>query len=208
MVVYLPAIGEFAIYHGDERFYTDGALVMLRTGDWTTAATADGVPRFNKPLLTYWLIAGTFGSFGIGPTTARLASLLTGLMTAWLVWHVVRRSYPDEDVALVAGALTLAQVELGVLARRATPDMLLVGFVTLSLTGFLLLAQGRGRGGAAAAAWIGAGLGVATKGIPAVAAACFGLTAWVAGGTDHAPARTVFRPAPIAAAALIGSLER
>ena len=137
LVVYLPAIGELAIYHGDERFYTNGALVMLRTGEWAAAATADGVPRFNKPLLGYWVIAGTFGSFGIGPTTSRLPSLLTGLMTAWLVWAVARRLLSDDDVALVAGAVTLTNVELGVLARRATPDMLLVGFVTLSLAGFL-----------------------------------------------------------------------
>ena len=48
--------------------------------------------------------------------------------------------------------------------------MLLVACVTLSLAGFLLLARGRGGGAAVAAAWIGAGLGVATKGAPAVAA--------------------------------------
>lgn len=207
VVVQLPATGDLAVYHDDERFYTDGALAMLQTGDWTTAVTADGVSRFNKPLLTYWLIAGTFGSLGIGPTTSRLVSLLAGVLTAWLVWSVVRRVVPDEDVALVAGAITLAHLELGVLARRATPDMLLAGFVTLSLAGCLLLALGRERG--AAAAWIGAGLGVATKGVPAVAAACFGLAAWGAGGAARTPARAVFRPrliAPAAAVALAGTM--
>lgn len=203
MAVYLPATAELAIYHGDERFYTDGALAMLRSGDWTTAATASGVPRFNKPMLDYWLVAGAFRVFGVGAAASRLPSLLAGLFTAWVVWMAARRAHPDEDVALVAGALVLANVELGVLARRATPDTILAASTTASLTGFLLLAQGRGASGAAIAAWLGAGAGVAAKGIPGIAAAVFGLVAWTAAGAGRAPARSVFRPAPIAAAAAV-----
>src|SRR5262245_15975291 len=53
----LPSLSQTARYHTDESYYTDAALQMITTGDWITPRTAEGAPRFQKPIVTYWVVA-------------------------------------------------------------------------------------------------------------------------------------------------------
>ncbi len=83
----------------DEGFYGAVTIDMLRRGDWITP-TLNGVPWFEKPILSYWLAMPTVAllpnEFG-----ARLPSFLCTMATAGLIFFFVRKIF-DKDRAIIA----------------------------------------------------------------------------------------------------------
>jgi len=151
---------------------------MVERGDYLVPYYR-GEPFFDKPPLTYWLIAGSFQAFGFSTAAARLvpglAALGVLLATFWL-----GRLLFDRGVALL-GALVLATT-LSFLSfgRIAMSDMLLSLFSTLGVG--LAVAHGRYATGGWILPALGAilGLGFITKGpialiIPGLAV---GLLCW------------------------------
>src|SRR4051794_20138109 len=59
-ILALPLLPLYSRYRGDEGLYTNAAMRMVNTGDYLTPYWADGKPRFNKPVLNYWLVAADF----------------------------------------------------------------------------------------------------------------------------------------------------
>jgi len=140
----------------------DAARGMVDSGDWVVPRY-EGQPFFDKPVLTYWLMAAAMKGLGTTPGAARvvpvLASVAVVLATAWLGTLLFdRRSALTGAVVL---ATTLASLSF---ARTAMSDVLLVLWTTLAV-GLAVLAYR-----ATAPAWavpvLGAvlGLGFATKG--------------------------------------------
>ncbi len=164
-VLQIPALSDFTRYHGDERFYTDAAIGMVQSGDWLTPRYPDGRLRFEKPLLGYLAISGSYTVFGIDLFSSRLPFLLAGALLVWMTWWAGVRLLGDGEAALLAAAIMAASPDVLALAQRSTPDMLVWLFLLVGLTGFALLLRERGRTGRAAAlAWLGAGLASAAKG--------------------------------------------
>ena len=58
------------------------AVRMVRTGDYVTPHFADGTRRFEKPILSYWLIAASYRHLGISLFSSRLPSSGPGAPTA------------------------------------------------------------------------------------------------------------------------------
>src|SRR3954451_13973159 len=75
--VYFAGLGRPAIGDSDEAFYAEAGREMAATGDWLTPHYS-GEPRFQKPILTYWLIAATYSVTGVGEVGARVWSALAG----------------------------------------------------------------------------------------------------------------------------------
>src|SRR5512139_568387 len=170
----LPLLPGELRYHGDERFYTDGALQMLRSGDYLTPVYADGRPRFLKPGLSYWLIAATWKAFGVDLAGSRLPALLAATGTLWLAGRAVLALGGSQSASLVAVAVLASNMSLLLAAVRATPDALLCLFLSMSLFGFLLLIVREDRRLVAyALAYVGAGLAVAAKGLLGIVPALF-----------------------------------
>ncbi len=69
------SIGLHPLTLPDEGRYVGVAWEMLRSGDWLTP-TVNSLPFFHKPPLFYWLTAASMHVFGVGPASARAASLL------------------------------------------------------------------------------------------------------------------------------------
>jgi 4-amino-4-deoxy-L-arabinose transferase-like glycosyltransferase len=140
----------------------DAARSMVERGDWLVPYYR-GEPFFDKPALTYWLIAASFKVFGFTPAAARLfavvAALAVVLTTAWMGRRLVG------DAAALAGGVILASTfAFMTFGRWAMSDMLLTLWSTLA---FALAERLLGGG---APAWVvpalGAalGLGFLTKG--------------------------------------------
>ena len=68
----------------DEGRYAGIARDMLVHGDWLVPRL-DGLPFFHKPPLFYWLDALAMRLFGVGPATARGASVLGALLACAVV---------------------------------------------------------------------------------------------------------------------------
>jgi len=135
----LPFAATFALYYPDERHYTDGALMMLKYGDWLVPKTADGEPRFQKPPLAYWSAAVSYLTFGVGVLASRLPFLLAGCGTLWLTYRLARRLTGSVETALLAAVVLLSHPQFFLCSIRTMPDSLLVFFITLSAYGFLRL---------------------------------------------------------------------
>ncbi len=159
-------LGSAAHYHGDERYYTDAALRMIERHDPWTPVYASGVARLNKPLGTYWLVMATFLTAGVSLFLARLPFLIAGALLVWLTGRLSRVMFPGERaIELLAACIVAADVEIVTLARRSTPDILLILAATATLYGLARIMIA-GETGAAPRAWtwIGAGAAIATKG--------------------------------------------
>jgi len=128
--ILIPALGSAGLERA-EIYFLDGARAMLESGDWLVPRYR-GEPFFDKPALTYWLMAAAMQV--LGPTAAAgrvvsgVAALLLLLATAWLgQWLLDRR-------AALAGAVVLAtSVAFMSFGRVAMSDMLLALFSTVAV---------------------------------------------------------------------------
>jgi len=158
------ALRSASLYHGDERFYTDAALAMERSGDYWLPRTAAGDARVEKPLVAYWAIVASQRLLGVGLWQARLPFALAMAGTILLAAAAARRLLADERAAPLVALVLAGNPDFLLLGSRSTPDALLCFGVALALDGAArVLLEGRARG--ALGFWVGAGLAAATKGL-------------------------------------------
>ncbi|HET9316878.1 MAG TPA: glycosyltransferase family 39 protein [Vicinamibacteria bacterium] len=126
----LPGLGQAPLERA-EIYFLDGARSMLERQDLLVPYYR-GEPFFDKPPLTYWLMAAAFRVLGFDPGAARVvpavAALLVLLATLWL-----GRILFDRRTAF-AGAVVLATTGgfIG-FGRIAMSDMLLALWSTLAM---------------------------------------------------------------------------
>jgi 4-amino-4-deoxy-L-arabinose transferase-like glycosyltransferase len=190
-----PALGSTGMERA-EIYFLDGARAMLESGDWLVPHYR-GEPFFDKPPLTYWLMAASMKLFGptaaAGRAVSGVAALGMLLATAWLGRRLLDRH------AALAGAIVLAtSVAFMSFGRVAMSDMLLALFSTIAVALGVRAWQ-------TPAAWIGPalglvlGLGFLAKGPIAVLLPGLGLLLlWRQKRAEPWP----FRPAGLALAAL------
>ena len=164
-----------------EIYFMDGARGMVETGDWLVPRY-QGEPFFDKPALTYWLMAAAFRGFGFSLGAGRLVSALAALAsvaaTAWLGRLLLGRR-PAVYGALALGT-TLLVLSFG---RVAMSDMLLTLWCTLAVAIAVTTTDERGATiGRMAALGLTLGLGFQTKGPVALVLAGIGLALLVLRG--------------------------
>jgi len=71
-------LGDRGLRNPDEGRYAEGAREILQSGDWLKP-TLYGVGYLRKPILFYWLIAGSFRIFGQNEWAARLVPAFASL---------------------------------------------------------------------------------------------------------------------------------
>src|SRR6266850_1355875 len=129
-VLLFPGLGASPIERA-EIYFLDGARSMVERQDYLIPYYR-GQPFFDKPALTYWLMAASFQTFGLTLAAARLVSVLVALLaltsTVWLGVQLF-----DRRTALYGGIIlstTLGFVSFG---RLAMSDMLLTLWSTLAM---------------------------------------------------------------------------
>jgi 4-amino-4-deoxy-L-arabinose transferase-like glycosyltransferase len=166
-------LGTPGLFDADEPAYAQAAREMLETGDWITPHF-NGQPRFDKPILFYWLIILSYRVFGITEFAVRFWSALAAvLLVLTVAWGARRWFGPPAD--LWAGLAFATNLLTALLARAAVTDMLLTLFVTVAiLAGVEAFSDSRQGRRWAAWGWAAMGLAVLVKGpvglvIPAMA---------------------------------------
>ncbi|PXW95804.1 4-amino-4-deoxy-L-arabinose transferase-like glycosyltransferase [Sphaerotilus hippei] len=186
-IVALLRIGAAPLFDVDEGAFSEATREMLASGDWGHT-TLNGEPRFDKPILIYWLQAASVAVFGLGELALRLPSALATwgwalalVLFAWPRWGAA--------AAVAAGSVLGTSVGVLLIGRAATADAVLNLWLTLAALDLWRHLEGEGDRGALrrAALWIG--LGVLTKGpvaiiVPGAAwllwTLCAGRAAWLA----------------------------
>lgn len=128
--------GSFFLFDVDEAVFSEATREMVETGDYITP-TYNYEPRYDKPILFYWAMAGAFKIFGINEFGARFASGAFGVLLVMMTFFFVRR-VKDERAALLASLALLVNVEYFVYTHSAVTDMTLAFFITASLYSFYM----------------------------------------------------------------------
>jgi 4-amino-4-deoxy-L-arabinose transferase-like glycosyltransferase len=135
---FFAGLSRGAITDSDEAFYAESAREMVVSGDWLTP-TYNYEPRFQKPVLYYWLAAGTYLLTGPTEVAARIWSAFAGLGLVLVIAAAGRRWF-DEEIGMLAGAIGATSFGYFAMARMALPDLPLTFFITLSIYAALVAA--------------------------------------------------------------------
>lgn len=119
-------------YQGDETFYTISALAMVQDGQYLVPHYF-GQPRFQKPILMYWLIAASYKVFGVSLWSARIPALVIACLTMLLVYRFATLYVPDGRFGVFAAVLLSATVMVVTFARTSMTDPLLALCTTAAL---------------------------------------------------------------------------
>ncbi|MDD2885646.1 MAG: glycosyltransferase family 39 protein [Dechloromonas sp.] len=157
----LPNLGGAPLFDVDEGAFSEATREMLAKGDYLST-WLNGNPRFDKPILIYWLQALSVSLFGAAEWTFRLPSALAAVFWCFAVNRFARQFF-DEDTARLAGIVALTCLGIQLIGRAATADALLNLLLTLTLTDIWRYhATGARWAGRRAFLWVG--LGILTKG--------------------------------------------
>ncbi|MBN2290356.1 MAG: glycosyltransferase family 39 protein [Candidatus Glassbacteria bacterium] len=135
-LLYLVNLGGYRLFDVDEPRYAETARYMTAVGDYVVPIF-NGRYRFEKPVLSYWLIAGSYKLFGTGEGPARLSAALCALGTVLLTCLLAGR-LRSPGQGLAAGAVLACCIQFIGLGRTAVTDMPLCFFFTATLVLFYL----------------------------------------------------------------------
>jgi 4-amino-4-deoxy-L-arabinose transferase-like glycosyltransferase len=124
-------LGEVPLFDVDEGAFAEASREMLAGGDWVSPQL-NGEPRYDKPVLAYWLQAGAMSWFGPTAFAARLPSALAACLWMLLLFRFVR-SLPQAIDPALASLLLATGIQVQLIARAATADALLNLFLAGSL---------------------------------------------------------------------------
>lgn len=200
-----PGALSYVFFHPDEKYYTDAALQMIQKDDFFTPYKADGSPRFNKPVLAYWVLIGSYKLAGVSPLSSRILFWLSGALLVAVVFFMARSTTKNRDIATIASLVTAANPLLILSSSRSIPDILLALFLTISAWGFMeiMVAEDRPPKRFFWMAWLGAALAFETKGIPAAAYAGISMVYLLTNPWKRKKAGNLIHPAALISAFVI-----
>lgn len=168
-------IWSFPLITPDEPRYAETAREMLEQGQYIVPY-CDYEPRFDKPILFYWLELISFKFFGLNEFAARLPSVFAGAGLVTLAFLLGSL----QSYGFIAAAIMLTSLKIFVMAKLAITDMTLAFFISATISFFYLAYRDRldlkqkfalsARKGSAwlPAAFVMMGLGVLCKGPVAI----------------------------------------
>ena len=171
-------LGSIGLVDETEPLFAEAARQMTVTGDWITPYF-DGVTRFDKPPLVYWIMAIAYKTIGVNEWAARFPSAIAGTVLVGFGFYVLKQfgfaspaAAPKPDTrwlaALIGSALIGLNPQTIVWGRTGVSDLLLSGCMGSALLAFFMgyaqPEQPKNQVRWYLAFWIFSGLAVLTKG--------------------------------------------
>jgi len=159
------ALGRSPLFDVDEGAFSQATLEMFERGDFLSTYL-NGEPRYDKPILIYWLQAVSVKLLGVNELAFRFPSALCASIWTLLTFLFARRRFGLHTALLAAGVMATS-LGVYIIGRAATADALLNMLIAASMyAAWLHLETGR-------RAWLYAtfaaiGLGFLAKGPVAV----------------------------------------
>ncbi len=162
----------------DEGAFSEATREMFERDDFISTYL-NGEPRYDKPILVYWLQAASMALFGVNEFAFRLPSALAA--TAWvLMLAAFMARIKDHRAGLLAGVFAAGSLLISIIGKAATADALLNCLLAGSMFAvFLYWREGRKR--YQYALYVFCALGFLTKGpvallVPGVVSLIFFVT--------------------------------
>jgi 4-amino-4-deoxy-L-arabinose transferase-like glycosyltransferase len=180
IALYFVGLGASSIWDANEAFYVDTPRQMVLSGDYINPSF-NGAPRFNKPVLSYWIVAGLYRAFGTSAAVERFGIAL-GALGLFAATFVIGRIVRSTRVGVTAALILASSPRVLMWSRRIFIDMYLALFMALTLMFFVLAMSRPGhRRRYLLLMYVAIGLGVLTKGPIAAALpllVCLAYLAW------------------------------
>ena len=174
VVAYLVPLGGRPLVPPDEFRYAEIPREMMDSGSYAAPHLLT-VRYFEKPVLGYWMTAGSFKIFGQNAFALRLPCALGAGLAAFLIFFLVNQTLRDDKLAALASMLFLTSGLVYGVSTFAVLDSQTTGLIT-----GILVTSGAGvhpEAGAAA----GAVRAVRRAGLHDQGVHCMG-SAWVGNG--------------------------
>jgi 4-amino-4-deoxy-L-arabinose transferase-like glycosyltransferase len=135
-IPYVVGLGDSSIWDANEAFYVETPREMIEAGDYINP-TFNYEPRFNKPVLSYWIVAAFYHVFGVSVAAQRLPMALAAvalIAAAFFLGRAVRST----EAGLWAALVLATSPRMIMFARRIFIDMYVTMFMGLALLFFVL----------------------------------------------------------------------
>ncbi len=153
--------GGYLLFDVDEAVFSEASREMYVTGDVITPAY-NNEPRYDKPILIYWLMDLSFKLFGVSESAARFTSAAFGSLLVFMTFLFICRVKGWLPGVFSALSLLLC-MEYFTYSHSAVTDMTLTFFISASVYSFYLAAHEEGRLWPVLF-WVSAALAALTKG--------------------------------------------
>lgn len=184
-------LGSTGLVDETEPLFAEASRQMNVTGNWVTPFF-NGVTRFDKPPLVYWMMAIAFKLFGVNEWTVRCPSAIAATVLTAIGFYALKFSVSQGHLksprapwlaAWIGSALMALNLQTIAWARIGVSDMLLSGCMGAALFSFFLGYAQSDRASKAQSRWylafyIFSALAVLTKGpvgivLPVLIIGCF-----------------------------------
>ncbi|MBU4460048.1 MAG: glycosyltransferase family 39 protein [Verrucomicrobia bacterium] len=179
LAVLLPGTARLPLLDRDEPRFSRATVEMIERSEWVVPYF-NREYRFDKPVLTYWLMRAGYALCGRNELGARAHSVAATALLAIVVFAMGRR-WRDARTGLAAAVMLLLSMQMLIHGRSAVADMPMVLCVALSEWALWNLLAGDGPGprrGWWWMLWLSLGSGFLAKGpiawlVPALSAVLF-----------------------------------
>ena len=165
LMSFFVGLGSVPLFDLDEGAFTEATREMLLRGDYISTFL-NGEPRYDKPVLIYWLQAVSVLALGVNEFAFRLPSALCATTWVAFVYLFVKR-VRDTRTAFMAAIFTATAAGITVIGRAAIADALLNMLIVAALASAFLYLRER-RTVWLQATFIAIGFGLLAKGPVAV----------------------------------------
>ncbi len=134
-------LGTAPLFDVDEGAFSQATMEMFQRGDFLSTYL-NGIPRYDKPILVYWLQAACVLVLGPNEWAFRLPSAICATLWCFLIFFFARTAY-GVNAALAAAACAATSVGVFIIGRAATADALLNLLIAASMfSAWLYLQRG------------------------------------------------------------------
>jgi len=158
-------LGAVPLYDLDEGAFTEATREMLASGNFITPQR-DGAPRYDKPVLIYWLQAASVSVLGLNELALRLPSAIAATLWLAALWGFTRARV-DAATATVAALIMAFGLQVAIIGKAAVADAVLNLFIALAFFDIYRWLE-QPRRGLLLRVYLWLGLGFLTKGPVAV----------------------------------------
>jgi 4-amino-4-deoxy-L-arabinose transferase-like glycosyltransferase len=157
-------LDDASIWDANEAYYVETPREMIERGDYVNPSF-NYEPRFNKPVLSYWIVAGLYNVFGVSVGVERAAIAAMAVIMLVAVWFIGRAASVQPLTPMLATLGLAAGPRFFMFSRRIFVDMAVTAMMTLTLLFFVLAERYPSRRRLfLVLMYVSVGLGVLTKG--------------------------------------------
>ncbi|MGM3306400.1 ArnT family glycosyltransferase [Anabaena sp. WFMT] len=124
--------GENSLMAHDEALYARRARLMFESGDWI----APWGNAHHKTPGFYWLIAIFYKLFGVSDISARIPSMIAGILSIFVIYEITKIVL-DQKLAYLASAILSVTFLWLQYCRLATPDVPMILLVLIAIYSLL-----------------------------------------------------------------------